>query len=469
MRRLPLSLRTRLTATATAAVALVLAGTALIAYLVVDNQLSRQLDLSIIREATSLELAVKRGESVARGECQYLSSPACAQVVRADVPVPKSGAVGSGRLPVTSGTKEVASGGRPAYFSDAEVGGYPVRMLTEPMAGERALQVAIRSDSTRRSIDRIGLVMLVVTGIGTLVAALLGHLVSRTGLRPVARLTAIAERIAATRDPTLRIELPQPPPQRLPHRDDGKPPKDELVRLAASFNVMLGELEASLAAQRQLVADASHELRTPLTSLRTNIDILTGGGDRLTEAHRARATVALRGQLREVTDLVNDLIELARGEEPEALLEDVRLDVVAEHCVQAAAGHWPAVRFAVDAGPVVVSGVPSRLARLITNLLDNAAKFSAPGGEVALTVRQTPDGTANLSVRDHGPGVPPEDLPHIFDRFYRARSARALPGSGLGLAMARQIAQSHNGTLTAQNASTGGTEFRLSISPPAAP
>lgn len=299
---------------------------------------------------------------------------------------------------------------------------------------------------------------------GVLLAAGLGYWVSRTGLAPVARLTATAERIASTRDPRHRIALPPGPPGR----------EDEVTRLATSFNTMLGELEQSVTAQRRLVADASHELRTPLTALRTNAELLARA-DRLTDAQRDRAAGALARQLREVTGLVNDLIELARDEEPTPLLEEVRIAALAEHTVAAARAHWPGTPFtlhmAPDAAETVRPGVPARLTRLLTNLLDNAAKFSPEGlpVEVELTAsRHAGSGSGSgsgerleLTVRDHGLGITTEDLPYVFDRFYRAETARALPGSGLGLAMARQIARAHGAELTAEQAQRGGALFRL--------
>ncbi len=283
---------------------------------------------------------------------------------------------------------------------------------------------------------------------------------SRTGLAPVARLTATAERIAATRDAGHRIELPAGPPAR----------EDEVTRLATSFNTMLGELEQSVTAQRRLVADASHELRTPLTALRTNAELLARA-DRLTDAQRDRASAALGRQLRAVTTLVNDLIELARDEEPQPLVEQVRPAALLEHAVGTAREHWPEITFTTAIAPsaagLTIPGVPPRLSRLLSNLLDNAAKFSPPGGPVEAELTFTSD-ELYLSIRDHGPGIAADDLPHVFDRFYRAKTARALPGSGLGLAMARQIARAHGAELTAERAPGGGAMFRLRV-PVAAP
>ncbi|CAM5673239.1 histidine kinase OS=Streptomyces alboniger OX=132473 GN=CP975_24765 PE=4 SV=1 [Streptomyces alboniger] len=357
-------------------------------------------------------------------------------------------------LPVSRATREVAAGDRRPYYTSVPLpGGRPGRMYTTPLSsgGTEAVQVALRADIAERGVRQAASLLAAVGGAGVLLSGVGGYWVSRTGLAPITRLTATAERIAATRDARHRIELPPGPPGR----------EDEVTRLAASFNTMLAELEESVAARRRLVADASHELRTPLTALRTNAELLARA-DRLTDAQRERASGALGRQLREVTGLVNDLIELARDEEPRPLLEEVRLAPLAAHAVDAARGHWPAVPFTLRVAPgaadLSVPGVPARLSRLLTNLLDNAAKFSPPGAPVELALT-----AVDLTVRDHGPGIAEEDLPHVFDRFYRAEKARALPGSGLGLAMARQIAHAHGAELSAERAPGGGALFRLTL------
>ncbi|MFJ3633157.1 sensor histidine kinase [Streptomyces sp. NPDC090112] len=449
-------LRTRLALSVTAAVALVALGVCGAAYLVVRSALYEQLDLSLTQSA---RLAAQRnpgaGPGTLAGECRFLAAPACAEVVAAD---PAQDPAAPGLLPVAPAAREVAAGRRAPYYTNITVAGHPARMLTTDYARGRALQVALRADTVQDGIEEATWWLALTAAAGVLLAALLGYGVTRTGLAPVARLTATAERIAATRDPRHRIELP--PPGR----------EDEITRLASSFNTMLGELEQSVTAQRRLVADASHELRTPLTALRTNAELLARA-DRLTPDQRERASTALGRQLREVTGLVNDLIELARDEEPQPLVEQVRLGALAQACVQAARAHWPAVAFHVRVpdAPVVVAGVPARLSRLLGNLLDNAAKFSPAG--LPVEVELVPGGAGRgpeLTVRDHGPGISAEDLPYVFDRFYRAGAARRLPGSGLGLAMARQIARAHSAELTAQAAPGGGALFRLVFGAPGA-
>ncbi|MFD8466180.1 sensor histidine kinase [Streptomyces cyaneofuscatus] len=445
-RRRPL--RTRLALAASAAVALVAVGVCAAAFFVIRYELLHQLDLSLTQSATRV-VQENRGEGpqIVAGECRFLSAPACAQVVPAD---PAADPEAAYLLPVSAPVREVAAGTRAPYFSNVTRFGHSLRMLTTPFGDGRALQVALRADPVEKGVRQAAVLLAAVGGAGVL-----GYAVSRTGLAPVARLTSTAERIAATRDPRHRIELPPGPPGR----------QDEVTRLAASFNTMLGELEQSVSAQRRLVADASHELRTPLTALRTNAELLARA-DRLTPAQRERASGALGRQIREVTGLVNDLIELARDEEPLPLVEEVRIAELAEHTVAMARTHWPRVRFELEVGPgaaeAVRPGVPARLARLLTNLLDNAAKFSPPDApvEVGLTAYGG-GGGLELSVRDHGPGIAPEDLPYVFDRFYRAEAARALPGSGLGLAMARQIARAHGAELTASAAPGGGALFTV--------
>jgi two-component system sensor histidine kinase MprB len=234
---------------------------------------------------------------------------------------------------------------------------------------------------------------------------------------------------------------------------------DELGRLAKSFNSMLEALDDSLKSQRQLVADASHELRTPLTSLRTNIEVLARA-DKLPDSEREELLRDLTNQISELSGLVGDLIDLARDDEPDIGVEDLRLDLLVASAVHRVKTHWSEVEFVTKLEPTVVRGAGARLDRAVGNLLDNAAKWSPPGRAVEVEVSG-----GEVSVRDHGPGIDEADLPHIFDRFYRASSARALPGSGLGLAIVRRVAESHGGSVTAHKAEGGGTTVRLSLPP----
>jgi two-component system sensor histidine kinase MprB len=226
-----------------------------------------------------------------------------------------------------------------------------------------------------------------------------------------------------------------------------------LARLESSR----AELDESVRAQRQLVADASHELRTPVTNLRTNIEVLLAGGE-LGEEDRRRLLADVVEQSEELTALVGDLIELARGDEPYSDADDVRLDGVVEECVARARRNTPSVRFDARLEPVAVEGVPGRLERAVTNLLDNAARHSPPDGLVEVTVDHL-----GVRVRDHGPGVEAADLPYVFDRFFRGANSRGSQGSGLGLAIVRQVAEQHGGTASAANAPDGGAVFTIEL------
>ena len=229
-------------------------------------------------------------------------------------------------------------------------------------------------------------------------------------------------------------------------------------RPAAAFNGMLTALEDSRQAQRRLVTDASHELRTPLTSLRTNLEVL-GRPGALPEADRERLRADLVAQIEELGELVGDLIELARDGEPNGEPhEPLRLDELVGAAVERAQRHAPAVHFASDLEPSEVTGARSRLDRAVANLLDNAAKWSRPGGTVEVVLR---DG--ELTVRDHGPGIADDDLPHVFDRFYRSTAARGRAGSGLGLAIVRHVAEGHGGSVRAEAADGGGALLRLAL------
>jgi two-component system sensor histidine kinase MprB len=321
-----------------------------------------------------------------------------------------------------------------------------MRVITDHRLPGVAVQVAVPLTGVDRQLHKLAFAFLVLAlgGLGLTVG--LTWAAVRRVTRPVRDLTMAAERIAETRDLTVRI------------RAEGN---DELGRLAATFNLMLDELDRSLGAQRQLIMDASHELRTPLASLRTNAEVLNDL-DRLSPDQRRAVLDGIVTQLDELTGLVADVVELARGEAPAATHEDIALDELVATAVDRARRHWPGITFHLETAPVGVRGVPSRLDRAVANMLDNAGKFSEPGNTV--DVELAADGT--LTVADRGPGVPDDALPHVFDRFFRADEARAMPGSGLGLAIVEQVAQGHGGSITLQNRPGGGAVARLSLPVP---
>jgi two-component system sensor histidine kinase MprB len=346
-------------------------------------------------------------------------------------------------LPITTHDKNIAKTGTGSEIRGIRLNGNPVRLLTEPLADQRAVQVALPMSDVDSQLHRLAIIFGGVGIGGLFIAGGLAAVLAKRTLHPVARLTAAAEQVAATRDLAHRIVEDR---------------ADELGRLAVSFNTMLGALEKSQKAQRQLVADASHELRTPLSSLKTNVEVLNRIGE-LSANDRVAVLRSIVTQLDELASLVGDVVELARGDEPMPEFVDVRLDRLVTHAVERAQRHWPDRLFVGTHAPVLVSGIPARLDRAVANLLDNAAKFSPPGGliEVELTA------AGALKVTDRGPGISEDDLPNVFDRFYRATDARRLPGSGLGLAIVKQVADAHNGTIALDNAPDGGARATLQI------
>jgi two-component system, OmpR family, sensor histidine kinase MprB len=437
-----MSFRARLALVAAAAVALAVLTASFVVYFVVRDQLRSTVDDSLKTTATQLE-----GSPV--HDFQHFGTPAGELGGATVYPqgVDSNGRIylppgASVSLPVNQDVKEVARGERGAFFSDTDVRGTHLRVLTFPYGTGGAVQVARSLTEVDHSLGRIKNLLILIAGGGIAIAAALGLAVSRAALAPVRRLTTATEKVTETGDLSERIEVGG---------------RDELSRLAASFNAMLGALQESSRAQRQLVADASHELRTPLTSLRTNIEVLASERT-LPAGERERLLTDVVEQLTEMTTLISELIDLARGEQQAAEPEEVRLDLVASEAVERARRNRPAVTFTTNLQESTVQGVPSTIERAVANLLDNAAKWSPPGGDVEVAVR---DG--EISVRDHGPGIEEEDLPYVFDRFYRSRSARGRPGSGLGLAIVRQVAVAHGGEVVAEPADGGGTRMTLRL------
>jgi two-component system sensor histidine kinase MprB len=279
--------------------------------------------------------------------------------------------------------------------------------------------------------------------------------VARAGLRPVERLTAAVEHVAETND--LHAAIPV-----AASASDG----DEIARLSRSFNAMLSALAASRAAQRALVEDAGHELRTPLTSLRTNIELLIEAervGRPIAAEDRARLMRDLGTQVVELTQLTNELIQLAAADAVPEPVEEVDLVEVVGTAVERARARAPQITFDTALETVVVPGRPAELERTVLNLLDNAAKWSPAGGTVTVTLAAAGPATAELTVADAGPGIDDDDLPHVFERFYRAAAARSMPGSGLGLAIVAQTVTGHGGTVTAGRSSGGGALLRVRL------
>lgn len=348
-------------------------------------------------------------------------------------------------LPVGSRGRELAAAGSGEELVDTEAGGTHLRVLTRALPEGGAIQLARPLDEVDRQLDRVLLVLLFVGAAGVALGAALAALVARTALAPIGRFTRGTEELAGAADVSQRMDADR---------------RDELGRLARSFNATLDSLQRSVEAQRHLVADASHELRTPIASLRANIQTLEHT-ERLSPAERESLRADVVSELDELTALVADIVELARGTKPAQREDDVRLDEIVREVVTRARSRSNGVALEVDAQPTIVRGEPARIARAVSNLVDNALKWSPDGGRVEIAVA---DG--GVTVRDHGPGFAEADLPHVFQRFYRADDARALPGSGLGLAIVRQAAEAHGGEASASNSPGGGALVRATFGHP---
>jgi two-component system sensor histidine kinase MprB len=352
--------------------------------------------------------------------------------------------------PLNSRDVEVAAQAQPPYFAEAKSGSHWYRVYTASMPGTSNGGLVRASRSANADDGALRTAALLLTALTLTAAAVtygLARLAAGRVLRPIAMLTKTAEHIARTRDLSARM---------------GTTSTDEVGRLGASFDTMLVALDDSVTAQRQLVADASHELRTPLTSLTTNLDLLEDG-DGLADPQAPALVRAARDQAGELSNLVTDLLDLARYGEATPHREAVRLDLLAADVVRRRQRRSPGVTLRTALEECLVHVDPAAVDRAIGNLVDNAVKWSPPGSVVLVVVA---DG--QVSVTDHGPGIAAEDVPHIFERFYRAPAARDMPGAGLGLAIVGQVARANGGTVGVRTDRTGST-FTLGFAPLAGP
>lgn len=439
-----LPLRTRLTSAAVLAATVTVVAVVSVAYVAVRHELRSQVDKDLRQQVVDSGLAFYYDidRRLHLTNVSRIDEPS-AYIQVFDVSGQAATTNGPTLVPVNGRDLGVLTGAS-SWSRDATINSTHVRLLTtrtrNPTVGVMAA-LPLTGVDHQLHIMRIAFFLLVIAGLA--LTSLVAWGAVRRTLRPVQSLTETAEEIAETRDLTLRIESAG---------------NDELGRLAASFNTMLDALERSLDQQRQLVMDASHELRTPLASLRTNVEVLRDV-DRLSPAQREALLAGIVSQLDELTGLVADVVELARGDAPASTFEDIAWDDVVETAVERARRHWPSVTFRSRTHPVAVRGIIGRLERAVANMLDNAGKFS-PAGSV-VDVELTAAG--ELTVADRGPGVPDDSLPYVFDRFYRADEARAMPGSGLGLAIVKQVVEGLGGTIELHNRPDGGAVATMSL------
>jgi two-component system, OmpR family, sensor histidine kinase MprB len=426
------------------AVGVTVALASLVCYVAMRSELRAQVDSALLSQGTRVQRAgklVSRDPRPGRAD----GSAEFSQVVGPGGGVQER--VGGLPISVDAADRAVADGGE-RFISDRTADGLHVRVLTVPLPDIGAVQLARSLEGVDDVLARLRVVLVLLVVAGTAFAAAMARVFSQPVIRPIAELTRTAEHIETTGDLGRRI---------------GARGSDEVGRMAQRFDAMLDRVQASQTAQRRLVADASHELRTPVTSLRTNMEVLLAGAE-LEEGERRALLRDMVGQSEELSELVGDLIELARGDATDPPAEDVAFDVLVAEAVQRARRHAARVRFKTELQPCTVHGVPDRLGRAVNNVLDNAARHGPAGGVVEVRLR---DGT--LEVRDHGPGVGEDELPLLFDRFFRGGGAREHHGSGLGLAIVRQVVEAHEGTVMAVNAPGGGLLVRLALPPAEAP
>ncbi|MFD5364226.1 sensor histidine kinase [Streptomyces tendae] len=467
-----LPIRARLSLLVAAAVAFAVAAVSVTCWFIVQGRLYDQVD-SDLKKATMLNDPQQRDQAR-----EALNN--CSQTPREGVNglrttysqvVTSTGTVclfttSKGEIKVTEADHEVIDDGSPregSFRNGTAEDGTELRVLTlpvtitNPVTQDRAgaaLIAAVPLKGTQSTLNDLALILLLVSGVGVIGAGAAGLWVARTGLRPVDELTEAVEHVARTEDLTVRI----------PVEDDSD---DEIARLSRSFNSMTSSLASSRDLQQQLIADAGHELRTPLTSLRTNIELLTRSeetGRPIPEADRKALLASVKAQMTELAALIGDLQELSR---PDTGKHEGRTRILAWHDVvesalRRARLRGPELTINADVHPWYVRAEPAALERAVVNILDNAVKFSPDGGTVDVRLA---DGV--LTVRDHGPGVSADELPHVFDRFWRSPSARALPGSGLGLSIVARTVQQAGGTVSLTPADGGGTTATIRL--PGAP
>lgn len=450
------SLASRVTLLTTLAVGLTVAFVAVGAYAVARVSLQQTLDHSLLDRAHAAAKAdVLRRLLTDQTDFPFSSAALGAGDVRVSYMYPDGSylEVRDGiTVPLGSQERAVASGDASESMRTAGTSTGRYRVVSVPSPAGGALVLAQSLDSQDHVLSRIGIVTLLLGLLGVIAAAFAGWGVARNGLRPVRRLTEAIEESARTEDLTP-----------LDVKGD-----DEIARLATAYNGLLASVAAARHRQRQLVADAGHELRTPLTSLRTNLDLLQMADDAggLPQEARTELLDDVRAQIQELSTLINDLVELARDDPAAAVVEQVDLAEVVERSARRVRLRAPSITLQTALMPWIVEGESSALERAVTNLIDNASKWSPPEGHVEIRLSN-----GVLTVADHGPGIAPKDLPHVFDRFYRSTESRSMPGSGLGLSIVRQVAERHGGTVKAATGPDGGAllTLRLPGHPPAPP
>jgi two-component system sensor histidine kinase MprB len=454
-----MTLRTRLALAAASAAALAVTGVAVLGITFARYELRSQVDQSLQRQAQNVDAAdvvaqqptTERDTAGHDGRGDHTDGNANPdggttgyQIIDTTGTV-IVGNNGGTLLPVDAQDIASATSAGGVLLRDAVVEGVHYRIATVGSSGGYAVQVGRPIDDVDRTLNglTIGFVVLGIIGVG--IAAVLGRVVARRALGPVARLSAAARDVASSQDPSLPVP------------ESGGA---ELEQLGRSINSMLSSLSDLREHERRLIDDAAHELRTPLTSLRTNIELLSSART-LSGTDRDDLLVDLREQMEEFSNLVGDLDALARGSAAEQAGDDrpIRLDDVVSSAVRRARRRAGSVTIVLrQEQPGTVAGDAAMIERAVMNVLDNAVKWSPAGG----TVRVDVAGTV-VTITDHGSGISAEEAPHVFDRFWRAPAARSMPGSGLGLSIVRRVVDDHHGAVTVEPDPEGGTRVRIEL------
>ncbi|MFD0439857.1 HAMP domain-containing sensor histidine kinase [Streptomyces chartreusis] len=463
-----LPIRSRLALLVAAAVAFAVAAVSVTCWFIVQGRLYDQVDDDLqqarMKPGQDIEMSSALSDCTQTPQDTQPFRNLYSQVVKPDgTPCVTDSSVGA--IKVTQADKDVikeGSSGDGIIRDGTAEDGTPLRVMTIPQlaqnraTGERsyvAVTVAVSLKGTKSTLNDLSLILLLVSGVGVLGAGAAGLAVARAGLRPVDKLTEAVEHVARTEDLNIRI----------PVEDEAE---DEVARLSRSFNSMTSALASSRELQQQLIADAGHELRTPLTSLRTNIELLTRSeetGRPIPEADRKALLASVKAQMTELAALIGDLQELSRSEGQRGeRVQVISLEDTVEAALRRARLRGPELTITADIQPWYVRAEPAALERAVVNILDNAVKFSPEAGTIEVALH---DGV--LTVRDHGPGIPADELPYVFDRFWRSPSARALPGSGLGLSIVARTVEQAGGNVALSQAEGGGTMATLRL--PGAP
>jgi two-component system sensor histidine kinase MprB len=326
------------------------------------------------------------------------------------------------QLPIERADKALSFGGDRVNESSTVIEGHTFRTMTVLANDGSLIQVAKDTQILIDARNGMRKWFPLFAALAVMVSAVIGWLFAGRVSKPIEDLALAANDIAQTQDLERRIKVSG---------------SDEVARLSTSFNTMLTALNKSMNRQRQLVQDASHELRTPLTSLRANSELLERAS--VSDADRAAILADMRAEIDELTALSTELSALAIDQKAAESPIDTDLAVIADEIATRAARRGGAAVSVHVTDDVMVQARPHQLERAISNLVDNAIKFSGGSSEVEIHV-----GAKRVEVRDHGPGISDEDKPHVFDRFYRATATRSMPGSGLGLSIVSQFAEDHN-------------------------